>query len=139
MIPKNTLFKLTGKVQNYAWGGSTYIPNLLHIENTQHKPFAEYWMGAHASASSFINLNQENISLKDLINQNPVEILGEEVYQQFNELPFLFKILDVHDMLSIQVHPSKIEAAKGFAAEEAAGIPMNAANRNYKDQNHKHK
>jgi mannose-6-phosphate isomerase len=137
MIPKNTIFKLTGKVQNYAWGGSTYIPNLLHIENTQHKPFAEYWMGAHSSAPSNVIILQENISLKDLIHQNPVEILGEEVYQHFNELPFLFKILDVHDMLSIQVHPSKTEAAKGFAAEEAAGIPINAANRNYKDQNHK--
>lgn len=137
MIPKNTIFKLTGKVQNYAWGGTTFIPNLLHIENIQHKPFAEYWMGAHTSAPSYINLNHEAVSLKELINQHPVEILGEEVFQQFNELPFLFKILDVHDMLSIQVHPSKTEAAKGFAAEEAAGIPNDAANRNYKDQNHK--
>jgi mannose-6-phosphate isomerase len=55
----------------------------------------------------------------------------------FGDLPFLFKILDVKDMLSIQVHPSKTEAEKGFDAEEAAKIPMNASNRNYKDRNHK--
>jgi mannose-6-phosphate isomerase len=35
------------------------------------------------------------------------------------------------------VHPSKIEAEKGFDAENAAGIPLNASNRNYKDRNHK--
>jgi mannose-6-phosphate isomerase len=40
-------------------------------------------------------------------------------------------------MLSIQVHPTKAEAEKGFEAEEAAGIPINAPNRNYKDRNHK--
>ena len=40
-------------------------------------------------------------------------------------------------MLSIQVHPTKEEAIKGFEREEAAGIPINASNRNYKDKNHK--
>jgi mannose-6-phosphate isomerase len=40
-------------------------------------------------------------------------------------------------MLSIQVHPTKEEARKGFEREEAAGIPINAPNRNYKDKNHK--
>src|SRR4030095_8585996 len=40
-------------------------------------------------------------------------------------------------MLSIQVHPTKSEAVKGFEAEEAVGIPISAATRNYKDKNHK--
>jgi mannose-6-phosphate isomerase len=40
-------------------------------------------------------------------------------------------------MLSIQVHPSKIEAEKGFYFENEQGIPLTAANRNYKDDNHK--
>jgi len=30
-----------------------------------------------------------------------------------------------------------IDAAKGYEAEEAAGIPLNAPHRNYKDKNHK--
>ncbi|MBX3256742.1 MAG: mannose-6-phosphate isomerase, class I, partial [Chitinophagaceae bacterium] len=38
---------------------------------------------------------------------------------------------------SIQVHPTKEEAEKGFARENEAGIPLNASNRNYKDDNHK--
>jgi len=52
-------------------------------------------------------------------------------------LPYLLKVQDVKDILSIQVHPSKTEAEKGFDREEAAGIPIDAPYRNYKDRNHK--
>jgi mannose-6-phosphate isomerase len=40
-------------------------------------------------------------------------------------------------MLSIQVHPTKIEAEKGYKRENEEGIPLNAPYRNYKDDNHK--
>ena len=40
-------------------------------------------------------------------------------------------------MLSIQVHPSKENAEKGFNKEQIAGLPIDAPHRNYKDQNHK--
>ena len=40
-------------------------------------------------------------------------------------------------MLSIQVHPTKEAAEKGFEEEEEKGIALNAPNRNYKDKNHK--
>ena len=33
----------------------------------------------------------------------------------------------------IQVHPNKRNSEIGFAKENAAGIPMDAAERNYKD------
>lgn len=131
------IFKLKGKVQNYAWGGYEYIPALLGFKNEDQKPCAEYWMGAHPSASSEIMNGSENLSLYQLIQSSPDTYITQKVYQRFGELPYLFKILDVKDMLSIQVHPSKAEAAKGFDAEEAAGVSINAANRNYKDRNHK--
>src|SRR5690606_41448772 len=35
--------------------------------------------------------------------------------------------------LSMQAHPSAEQAAEGYAREEAAGIPRDAANRNYPD------
>jgi mannose-6-phosphate isomerase len=72
-----------------------------------------------------------------LIKQEPVGYLGEQVYERFGELPYLLKVLDVREMLSIQVHPTKEEAQKGFEREEAAGIAIDAPNRNYKDKNHK--
>ena len=40
-------------------------------------------------------------------------------------------------MLSIQVHPTKEYAKVAFEKEEAAGISLNAPNRNYKDTNYK--
>lgn len=134
---KGKIFHLTGKVQHYAWGGFDYIPALLSIKNEDHKPFAEYWMGAHSSASSVISDGTAEASLEQLIKDDPANTITANVFQRFGELPYLFKILDVKDMLSIQVHPTKAEAVKGFDAEEAAGIPINAPNRNYKDKNHK--
>ena len=134
---KEKIFRLKGKVQHYAWGGYDFIPSLIGFSNTEHKPCAEYWMGAHPSASSDILVNNQPVSLYQVINEDIAETITDKVFQQFGELPYLLKILDVKDMLSIQVHPTKAEAIKGFEAEEAAGIPINAANRNYKDRNHK--
>ncbi|RFS19208.1 mannose-6-phosphate isomerase, class I [Chitinophaga silvatica] len=130
------LFRLEGKVQHYAWGGFKYIPELLGLPVTD-QPSAEYWMGAHPSAPSTITLADGTTQLNKLIQDAPVAAVGPSVWEKFKELPFLFKILDVKDMLSIQVHPTKIEAEKGFARENAEGIPLNAPNRNYKDDNHK--
>ncbi|HLI92029.1 MAG TPA: mannose-6-phosphate isomerase, class I, partial [Puia sp.] len=45
--------------------------------------------------------------------------------------------LDVKDMLSIQVHPSKAAAELEFAAENERGLDITSALRNYKDDNHK--
>lgn len=138
METKERIFKLKGKVQHYAWGGFEYIPQLLGIDNTDHKPFAEYWMGAHPSASSEVLLTDgQSSSLYDLIKKDPSTYIGDEVKEKFNELPYLFKILDVNEMLSIQVHPTKAKAIRGFEKEEAEGIPINAPHRNYKDKNHK--
>lgn len=134
---KHKIFKLQGKVQHYLWGGYTFIPALLGFDNSEHKPCAEYWMGAHLSASGKLETEEGMQQWYDLIRQEPLEHLGEKVYQKFGELPYLFKVLDVNDMLSIQVHPSKEEAKKGFEREEAAGVPVSAPHRNYKDKNHK--
>lgn len=129
------MFTLEGKVQHYAWGGKVFIPALLSVSNTEERPFAEFWMGIHPSAPA--HLVEKQISLPELISSSKETYLGEHTLSNFTELPFLLKILDVKEMLSIQVHPSKEEAKKGFDKENAAGIPMNAAHRNYKDANHK--
>jgi mannose-6-phosphate isomerase len=54
-----------------------------------------------------------------------------------SDLPYLLKVLDVKDMLSIQVHPSKLSAEEEFAKENKEGIPLDSPQRNYKDDNHK--
>jgi len=130
-------YKLLGKHRHYDWGGKTFLPNLMGVENVNHLPYAEYWMGAHILASSTIETIEGEKNLETLIKNNPSEWLGKEIARKFKALPYLYKILDVQDMLSIQVHPTKENAALGFKAEEAKGIAIDATNRNYKDENHK--
>ncbi len=132
-----SVHKLHGTVQHYSWGGTTFLPKLLSIENPNHKPFAEYWLGIHAGGPSSIEVNQQAVLLSDAIATDPKAALSEPVYSHFGGLPYLFKVLDVKDMLSIQVHPTKEHAKVAFEKEEAAGIALNAPNRNYKDTNHK--
>lgn len=123
-----TAYKLHGVHRHYDWGGTQYIPQLMQLKNDQNKPFAEYWMGAHASAPAIIDTDQfGSITLDQLLQKD----------NSFGSLPYLYKILDVASMLSIQVHPNKTNAAIGFDMEEKAGISIEASNRNYKDKNHK--
>ncbi|MEM9990944.1 MAG: mannose-6-phosphate isomerase, class I [Bacteroidota bacterium] len=130
------IIPITGAVQHYAWGGTDFIPKLLKKENPQQQPFAELWMGAHDRGPA--QLEQSGITLNTFIANAPIKVLGEATAKRFNNrLPFLFKVLDVANMLSIQSHPTKAQAIIGFAAENAAGIPLAAPHRSFRDDNHK--
>jgi mannose-6-phosphate isomerase len=132
------IFRLEGKVQHYAWGGNRFIPALLNQPNENDQPFAEYWMGAHDNVPSLVVLpGGGKQPLNEFIKSDPAGILGEAVNKRFGRLPYLFKVLDVKDMLSIQVHPNKKDAEAAFADENKKGIALNAPARNYKDDNHK--
>ncbi|MCM2445972.1 mannose-6-phosphate isomerase [Rahnella sp. CG8] len=130
--------KMHNGVQNYAWGSKDALTKLYGIKDAEGRPMAELWMGAHPKCSSQIeNSRGENLSLRDQISAGLSAQLGEKVAKRFGELPFLFKVLCADQPLSIQVHPSKSAAEIGYAKENAAGIPLDAAERNYKDPNHK--
>ena len=150
------VYKLQGKVQHYAWGGTDYIPKLLSLDNPGRSPFAEYWMGAHDNAPAALEVAatvagvaaghseghhekkaNESLLLNNYLREMPAEKLGPYTADRFGRLPYLLKILDVKDMLSIQVHPSKAAAEEEFEAENERGVALNAPNRNYKDDNHK--
>jgi mannose-6-phosphate isomerase class I len=132
------VLQLHGVVQHYDWGGHDFIPGLLSITNSERRPFAELWMGAHPKAPATPDVAGIALPLDRLIAEAPDRILGPSANARFGgRLPYLFKILDVASMLSIQVHPTKEQAADGFARENAAGIELGAAKRNYRDQNHK--
>ncbi|RYY17338.1 MAG: mannose-6-phosphate isomerase, class I, partial [Chitinophagaceae bacterium] len=108
------------------------------VPNPTKKPFAEYWMGAHVNAPSMIAISEdEKIPLNQMIAEEPRVLLGEAVAAAFGRLPYLFKILDVKDMLSIQVHPTKKDAIRGYEEENARDIAADDSQRNYKDDNHK--
>lgn len=129
--------KLINSVQHYAWGSKTALTSLYGIANPTQQPMAELWMGAHPKSSSQVMVEGQPRALRDLIDTDKAGLLGESVARRFGELPFLFKVLCADQPLSIQVHPSKTAAEAGYARENAAGIPLDAATRNYKDANHK--
>lgn len=131
------IYKLTGALQHYVWGGSQYIPALLNLSSPTNQHYAEWWLGAHASAPSMIDVNGKTLLLTEYLQQNPTA-LGDESRKNFGEtLPYLLKILDVSQPLSIQLHPTKAQAEQGFAAENAKELDLKAPTRTYKDNNHK--
>lgn len=133
-----SFYKLTNEIRHYAWGHHSDIPDFLGIPNTDNEPFAELWMGAHPSAPSRIETdNMSDLSLEDWISSDTEIAMGPDITSQYGRLPFLFKLLAAGDALSIQAHPSKKMAEEGFLREDEAGIPRDAPNRNYRDNNHK--
>ena len=132
------IFPLSNPVRNYAWGSYDGLSRYAGMNQDRDKPTAECWMGAHPDAPSVLRLpGGANLSLNKYIAEQPIRALGDEVFSEFGELPFLFKVLSASMPLSIQVHPDKAGAEAGFAREEAAGISFSQPERDYRDRNHK--
>ena len=126
---------LEGVVRSYAWGSPTLIPDLLGVE-PDGNPVAELWLGAHPDDPA--GVPSRDTTLDVLIEQDAVGLLGRDVVAHFGRrLPFLVKLLAAGTSLSIQVHPTIAQAQAGFAAEDDAGVPRDAPERNYRDDNHK--
>ncbi len=125
---------LDGEIRNYDWGSTSSIPSLLgRVEDGQ--PWAELWLGAHPSAPSLVGATRT--PLDELIAADPVAELGPEIAERFGSLPFLFKVLAAAAPLSLQAHPSVLQAEAGYAREDAAGVPIDAPNRSFRDRFHK--
>lgn len=112
--------KLQNHARDYAWGSKTLISDYFGIPATGH-PMAEIWFGTHEGSPTRLAANP-SISLREHIGF---------------ELSFLLKILAAEQPLSIQAHPNLDQARIGFERENAAGLPLTASHRNYKDANHK--
>ncbi|RLK47744.1 mannose-6-phosphate isomerase, class I [Microbacterium telephonicum] len=113
------LLALTNTPRDYSWGSAMLIPALQGREPSE-VPEAEIWYGDHPGSPA---RTDDGRTLDAVTADAP--------------LPYLLKILAAGSSLSIQAHPSKDEAVRGFAREEAAGIPRDAAERTYRDDNHK--
>ncbi|MFW8745167.1 type I phosphomannose isomerase catalytic subunit, partial [Mesorhizobium japonicum] len=111
--------EITNTPRDYAWGSTTAIARLLGRAPSG-RPEAELWLGAHPGSPSRL-VGREG-TLLDVVD---------------GRLPFLLKVLAAEQPLSLQAHPTPVQAEEGFAREEAAGIPIDAPERNYKDAFHK--
>jgi len=116
----------------YAWGSRDALPELLGTAPTG-EPQAELWLGAHpGDPATVAKAASKHSTLIELIERDPVRYGVDG-----GRLPFLLKVLAIGAPLSLQVHPDREQARAGFAAEEAAGVPRDAFERNYGDDNHK--
>ena len=120
--------------QQYAWGSTSAIPELLGVADDG-VPWAEAWYGSHPAGQARVTGGD---ALSELIDAEPERLLGEDIIWRFGRrLPFLLKLIAPERPLSLQVHPSQAQAAEGYALEEEAGIALDHPARNYKDTNHK--
>lgn len=141
---------ITNTPRDYAWGSTSAIANLLG-RTASGKPEAELWLGAHAGSPSLIVdpavVGGAN-DLAEWIAAAPEVALGVSLsgaqtpgaaakLSAEPRLPFLMKVLAAQSPLSLQVHPSPERARAGFELENEAGIPIDAADRNYRDPFHK--
>ncbi|RFA16550.1 mannose-6-phosphate isomerase, class I [Subtercola boreus] len=120
--------------RDYAWGSASAISDLLGTRPTG-RPEAELWLGAHPSSPSVIDepaLAGGATNLAEWIANDPHGSSGAH-----GQLPYLLKILAAGGPLSLQAHPTLARAKEGFARENAARVPLDAPNRNYKDPLHK--
>jgi mannose-6-phosphate isomerase len=106
--------EIANEPRDYAWGSTTLIPEFLGVA-PDGRPQAEIWYGTHPGS--------------------PARVVGHagDLRDVAGELPFLLKILAAGSPLSLQVHPTTAQAQAGFARENAAGIPIDAPHRTYKD------
>ena len=129
---------LENPVRRYAWGSRTVIAELLGEPVPSPHPQAEMWLGAHpGDPSRLVHDDGSRTSLLTALTGDPALLGAERSARWEGTLPFLLKVLAADEPLSLQAHPSLEQAMAGFAREDAAGIPLDASHRNYRDANHK--
>lgn len=122
-------------VKHYDWGGkgkNSFLRKFLGSKDMR-TPFAEAWYGTHPQGPSLVA--GTDMTLRDYLQIHP-NALGMERGQP-TELPFLVKIIDAQNPLSLQVHPNKKQAVQGFRRENAQGIPLDSPHRCFRDANAK--
>ncbi|RLV90633.1 Mannose-6-phosphate isomerase [Spathaspora sp. JA1] len=128
------LFRINCGFQTYDWGKHGQSSAVAQFASSSDKsvkidantPYAELWMGTHPSVPS-VAIDSKK-SLRELITANPDAFLSPEIVSRFGqELPFLFKVLSIEKVLSIQAHPDKTLAKQLHASDP----------KNYPDDNHK--
>lgn len=142
--PLDRPLRLVPQVRHYDWGTRDFIPRLCGREPTG-RPEAELWFGAHADAPAGVALEADSANSRDdagdpvpldrLIADRRNEVLGPGA--NGDALPFLTKVLSASRPLSIQAHPNREQARRGFASETRAAEPVRDAKRAYRDPNHK--
>lgn len=105
------MYRIAGRLQNYAWGIKGGLAPWRADTDGNDKPDAELWFGAHPNGPS--NLVDQPAdpgstsprTLRDVVDPNQVTLL--------------VKLLAAARPLSIQIHPAAPQAERMFAAQQA--------------------
>ncbi|CAJ1501829.1 mannose-6-phosphate isomerase, class I [[Mycobacterium] kokjensenii] len=129
---------LRGAIRTYAWGSRTAIAEFTGRPVPAMHPEAELWLGAHPGDPAWLETDSGEVSLLDELNKDPEGQLGAVAQGRFGDrLPFLVKVLAADEPLSLQAHPSAVQAVEGYEREERLGVPVSSPIRNYRDTSHK--
>jgi len=121
--------RLTGTVKRYTWGSHDTIPMLLG-RKPDGLPWAEYRLGTHHTGEAALD---DGIPLSRYIREHP-QILGKNALETFGpQLPYVIKLMAAETPLSLQAHPSRELAVKGYAQEALFGYPLDHPERCYVD------
>ena len=100
--------KFTKVLKEKVWGGRTF-ESFLGIKLEPGKTFGESWeVSAHPNGPSVVAEGPwAGKSLPELMAEHGAELVGKSLFTRFQgQFPLLIKYLDIHDKLSIQVHPA---------------------------------
>ena len=129
---------LTGTVKHYDWGSTKAIPKLLRLAEDG-RPWAEYWLGTHPAGCALVDAEpdvpdaESDVPLDDWLATHDGALSAPEVTDFGTHLPYLMKVLAADQPLSLQAHPSRVDAQRGFADEQARGLAPDDPDRNFKD------
>jgi len=100
--------KFTKVLKEKVWGGREF-ESFLGMPLESGKTFGESWeVSAHPNGPSVVaNGPWAGRSLPELVSSEGAKLVGKALFDRFKgTFPLLIKYLDVHDKLSIQVHPA---------------------------------
>ncbi len=109
--PFNTPFTFTPIYKEKLWGGQS-LSTALSKDIPENRCIGESWelSGYGSDISQAVLPEGTTISIQDLLENNARELLGVRLPSPL--FPLLFKFIDANDNLSVQVHPSDVQAKK---------------------------
>ncbi|KAA6393295.1 MAG: mannose-6-phosphate isomerase [Streblomastix strix] len=108
------MYKLIPSIKNYAWGCigiKSLVARLTNQPIDDNKPYSELWIGTHQDGCAFVEGPKGKQNLREFLSENS-EWHGRSSGVIDGQLPFLLKVLSIAQPLSIQVHPTKLQASQ---------------------------
>ncbi|CAD6199898.1 unnamed protein product [Caenorhabditis auriculariae] len=128
--------RLECHVKEYAWGKLGRESEVARLFAAGHKnfklgcttPYAELWMGTHPDGPARLQTCSTKLSSHIAKSQSASYLSNNNVKENIH-LPFIMKIMSIRTTLSLQVHPTKEQAAILHARD-----PLHYPDRNHKPE-----